>query len=203
MKKIPYQIIYEDDKIIIIYKNRDFLSIRTDDIKTRFNNIYFFLSCYLNKKKEKCYLVHRLDFETSGLMIFAKGKEICSTLVNQFENRMVRRYYEAVIKEKIDLNKEFEVVDKIDDKEAITYIKSINYINIGTALDIEIKTGRHNQIRKAISSLGYTLLGDKRYSKDVNKRMYLNAYKLEFEKNEYLNKNLFEVKPLWIKKGEN
>ena len=198
MKLSPYNIIYEDDSLIAVYKNKDVLTIKTDDIKTIHKNLYFYLSMYLSKKNEKCYLVHRLDYETSGIIIFAKKKEICTILAKQFENREVERYYEAVIAEKVDLKTIYNVIDNINNKEAITLIKANNYINIGTALDIEIKTGRHNQIRKAIASLNLTLLGDKRYSHNTNKRMYLNAYKLIFKEDERLSKIKFEIKPLWI-----
>ena len=200
MKIKPYETIFEDENIIVVYKNRDVLSTYTTDIKTKYKNLYFYVKSYLKNNNEECYIVHRLDFETSGVMIFAKNKFYKIYLQKCFENQKVERYYEAVIKEKIDLNKKFKVNNIIDNKEAITIIKSINYINIGTALDINILNGRHNQIRIAVNSLGYTLLGDKRFSKSFEKRLYLNSYKLKFETSEYLKVNEFEVNPLWIKR---
>jgi 23S rRNA-/tRNA-specific pseudouridylate synthase len=65
-------------------------------------------------------------------------------------------------------------------------------------LNINIETGRRNQIRIALYSLGYTLLGDKRYSNNENKRMYLNSYALVFPSNLGLKENEFITKPLWL-----
>lgn len=211
MKKCPYFILYEDEDIIVVYKERDVFSIPTDDVKTKKYNLYHYLSLYSSKKGEKIYLVHRLDFETSGIMIFAKSIKVEKILQREFENRLVVREYEAVIKEKIPLKEKFAVNMMLDTssktvkesncgKESITHIQSINYINIGTAMKINIKTGRRNQIRMAINKLGYTLIGDKRYSKDAAKRMYLNCFHLSF-KAEILKKRDFYIKPLWIKEG--
>ena len=210
-KIVPYTIVYEDNDIIVVNKSRDVLTIRTDDKKTFHYNLYYYLKMYLNKNNQELHIVHRLDYETSGLLVFAKNKEVKIKLQNAFKNHDVIRLYEAVIKERIDLDKEFIVDQKLLDKEdkviisdegkeAITKIKSVNYINIGTALEVNILTGRRNQIRIAIASLGYTLLGDKRYSNDINKRLYLNAYYLKLPDNIGLKKNEFKINPLWITK---
>lgn len=211
MKTSPYTILYEDDEIITVYKQRDVFSIHTDDKKTYHYNLYHYLSLYLRKKNEKVFIVHRLDYETSGVMVFAKKEEVKKKLQKCFLDRRVDRYYEAVIKEKIPLNESYdvrlflsddnkrvEISNEEEGKEAITKIKSINYIQIGTALKIKIETGRRNQIRLSIHQLGFTLLGDKRYSLDENKRMYLNSYALIFPSDIGLKKNAFVTKPLWI-----
>lgn len=207
--KAPYEIIYEDEQLIAVYKKRDVLTVQTEDKKTFHHNLFYYLKTYLGKKNEKCYLVQRLDFETSGVMVFAKTSEIQSILKKEFENRTVTRLYEAVVKEEIASSFSATVKMNIDDsshnviesnegKEAITSISYGNKIQIGTALKIEIFTGRRNQIRLAIKKLGYTLIGDKRYAKDENKRMYLNAYSLTFTTSKSLNQRHFEVKPLWL-----
>ena len=90
------------------------------------------------------------------------------------------------------------VKESNEGKEAITYIKANNYIQIGTALQIEIETGRRNQIRLALQSLNLTLIGDKRYAKHQAKRMYLNAYRLSFPKEANLKESDFKMKPLWL-----
>lgn len=210
MKKPPYYIVYEDSDIIVVYKEYNVLTIHTDDVKTRHYNLYHYLSLYLRKKNEKIFIVHRLDYETSGLIVFAKSLEIKKKLQELFTNRNVIRNYEAVIKEKVQLGysqriinylndeKEVKEVSSEEGKECITNIVAVNYINIGTALKINIESGRRNQIRIALKSQKLTLLGDKRYAKDINKRMYLNAYELILPLNE-LKETHFSVLPLWIK----
>ncbi len=217
MKTAPYVLLYEDDEILTVYKNRDVLSIRTKDKKTYSHNLYHYLHLYLEGKNERLYIVHRLDYETSGVMIFAKSESMKEKLQKCFEERKVTRCYEAVIKEKIPLHEKrkvrmylldkgngtkIESSDEEHGKEAITYIESMNYIQIGTALDIRIETGRRNQIRMALQHVGYTLLGDKRYAHDENKRMYLNSYGLIFPEELGLKKNRFIVEPLWIRKED-
>lgn len=217
MKATPYSIVYEDDEILTVYKNRDVLTIRTKDKKTFSHNLYHYLYLYLQKKGQRPFIVHRLDYETSGLLVFAKSEEMKEKLQKAFEERKVTREYEAVIKEMIPLNENFLVhmylcdgengrkvvkTTKEEGKEAITELYSTNYIQIGTALKIKIHTGRRNQIRLAIQELGYTLLGDKRYSSNENKRMYLNSYHLVFPNVIGLKKNEFYMPPLWVREDE-
>jgi len=209
--KCPYEILYEDESIIVVYKKRNVFTIRTTDKKTYAYNLYHYLKMYMWKKKEDLFIVHRLDYETSGILIFAKSYPMKEKLQKCFEERKVIRDYEAVIQERIPLNQSFHVeqyleergfkvfqTDKEHGKQAITDISSINYINIGTALKINISTGRKNQIRMAIHSLGFTLLGDKRFANSEAKRMYLNAYRLVFPAELGLKQPEFKVDPLWI-----
>jgi 23S rRNA pseudouridine1911/1915/1917 synthase len=209
--KAPYDLLYEDDDIIVVYKKRDVFSVSTTDPATFTHNLFQYLQWYANRKGQKVLVVHRLDYETSGVMIFAKKPEVKERLQKAFEARNVGRFYEAVIAEKIPLNEahhveqylleegpRVSVSDAEHGKLAITEIVSHNYIQIGTALAIEIKTGRHNQIRLALDSLHFTLLGDKRIAHNEAKRMYLNAYKLTFPPEVGLKKSEFEVAPLWL-----
>ncbi len=217
MKATPYSIVYEDDEILVVYKSRDVFTIRTNDKKTYAHNLYHYLYLYLQKKGERPFIVHRLDYETSGLLVFAKKESMKKKLQKAFEERKVLREYEAVIKERIPLHEEYTVkmylsdgtngrkvlkTSKEEGKEAITHLSSMNSIQIGTAMKIRIETGRRNQIRMAIHELRFTLLGDKRYSLDENKRMYLNSYHLAFPGELGLLKNDFFITPLWIKEEE-
>lgn len=203
-----YDILYEDEDIIVVYKHRDVFSVKTDDVKTYRTNLYYLLLSYCHKKNEKLFIVHRLDFETSGVMIFAKKNEICTKLRKYFASSSVVRLYEAVVRENVELNKEHEVrqflkIDRKveedeDGKESVTIYKAINPIQIGTALKIQILTGRKNQIRMALKKDGLTLIGDRRYSSDMAKRLYLNAYTLAFPEDIGLKMTLFKTDPLWI-----
>lgn len=208
--KCPYLILYEDEEILTVYKKRNVFTVATEDKKTFTHNLFHYLKLYVAKKKENLYLVHRLDYETSGILIFAKTIEMQRWLKKQFELRQVERDYEAVIEEKVPLGKEYmvrqylsegkkiEITGPEEGREAITKIETHNYIQIGTALKISLETGRRNQIRLAIHSLGFTLLGDNRYSHSQAKRMYLNAYKLSFPNDGSLKKSTFETAPLWL-----
>lgn len=211
MKTSPYHIVYEDEVILVVYKERNVFSVMTEDIKTKHQNLYFYLQCYTKRKHEKVFLCHRLDYETSGLMIFAKNENIAHLVRQSFEERKVERRYEAVVRESLrpdfhevveqslSENASFHVYeDQENGKHAITEITYSNAIQIGTALDIRIETGRKNQIRMAIHTLGLTLIGDRRYAKDEAKRMYLNAYSLSFPETLGLRQNVFSVSPLWI-----
>jgi len=211
--KCPYSIVYEDKDILVAYKKRDVLSVATNDKKTYTHNLFFYLRSYAKKNNETVYLVHRLDYETSGIIIFAKRPEIESILKKAFLNQEVTRDYEAVIKEDLPLTYKKHVEMKIEEegkkevksdspdaKLAVTDIEAINKIQIGTALHISIATGRHNQIRLALSSLGFSLLGDNRYGNTPAKRMYLNEYHLSFPHIEGLAQTDFITEPLWIKK---
>ena len=214
-KKSPYLLLYEDEEILVVYKERDVFSIRTKAKNTFAHNLYHYLYEYLSHKGEKLFIVHRLDFETSGVMIFAKSRDTQILLQKAFEEHKVTRLYEAVIQERIPLTREFtvkqylkevgfktEVSNPQEGKEAITHVKANNYIQIGTALSIKIDTGRHNQIRIALASKGYTLLGDKKYSHSEAKRLYLNAYSLSFPSELGLKRSTFETAPLWLEKEE-
>ena len=210
MKKCPYQILYEDENVLSVYKERNVFSVATEDIKTRYQNLFSYLKSYAKRKGENIYLVHRLDYETSGVMVFAKNQETQRYLKDCFETRSVIRLYEAVVKENVkedyhilfsQMIKEsasYKVKEDEKGKEAITEIYYGNKIQIGTALRIQIHTGRKNQIRLALHSLSLTLIGDKRYAKDTAKRMYLNSYALIFPKSDLLKESRFITPCLWL-----
>lgn len=204
-------IIYEDKEVIVINKKTNQLTIQTD--KKEENTLYHQVRLYLNKKKEKVFIVHRLDKDTSGIIIFAKNVIVKEKLQKEFENREVIRLYEARVKEKLDSNYSklvkqyllynpkcglsFVTKNKKLGKEAITKVDFDSYYQENTNLKIEIFTGRQNQIRVALKSLNLTLLGDKKYAFDKSNFMHLNAYYLEF-KNKILKKNIFEITPKFL-----
>ncbi len=208
----PFDIVYEDKDLIVVYKKSGMLSIATDD--GDMHNLYHYVREYVNRKKQKIFIVHRLDKSTSGLMIFAKSMEVKRMLQSAFEDRNVIRKYEAVVKENVPLDFEKKVVqylyfdhrsgkvfvtkDKRKGDEAITYVKAKNPVKMGTALDISIKTGRQNQIRIALHSLGLTLIGDKKYTLDDSDRMMLNAYELIFPETLRMRQHHFSLTPFWL-----
>lgn len=207
-----FEILYQDKDIIAVYKKSGLLTIGTD--KDPDHNLYHYVREYANLHRQKVFIVHRLDRDTSGIVLFAKTYELKEKIQKAFENREVERKYEAVVREKLPLNIEKKVVQYLfydkrsgrvfvtDDKrkglDAITYVKTNNLMNIGTALDIRIETGRQNQIRLALHSLHYTLIGDEKYAHDESKKMLLNEYSLKLPKYLPIKKHEFVMRPLWL-----
>ena len=88
-RTLPFDIVYEDRDIIVVYKKSGLLSIATDD--GDMHNLYHYVREYVNRKKQKIFIVHRLDKSTSGIMIFAKNMEVKKMLQSCFEERTVIR----------------------------------------------------------------------------------------------------------------
>lgn len=186
MKKL--KIIYEDKHLIVVYKRSGLLTISRDNKNDI--NLYDEVKSYLKKQnpKNKVFIVHRLDKDTSGLVLFAKSEYVKLSLQSNWED-VVRKYYAVV--EGIPLKKEdtlvnylyekknYEVVVSNKGKKAITEYKVLESKK-NSLLDIQIKTGRKNQIRVQLAYIGNPIVGDKAYG-HKNKRMYLEAYFLEFK----------------------
>lgn len=211
-KQLLFDILYQDDDIIAVTKKSGMLTIGT--WKDSEHNLYHYVREYANLHRQKVFIVHRLDKDTSGIVLFAKSYEMKEKIQKAFENREVIRKYEAVVRESLPLGIKKKVVQYLfydkrsgrvfvtDDKrkglDAITYVSVNNTLDIGTALDISIETGRQNQIRLALHSLHYTLIGDEKYAHDTAKKMFLNEYYLELPSYLHLRKNVFQTRPLWL-----
>ena len=186
-------------KLDIIFENKDFLVVNKpskiltiSDGKTT-NTLYHEASLYVKKqhKSNKIFIVHRLDKDTSGVIIFAKNPEVKKYLQANWLN-ITKRKYLAILEGKL-LPKKGEIKEYLkEDKThhvyasktgllALTNYEVLNYFHNNTLVDISIKTGRKNQIRVAFSNLGYPLIGDKKYGSTTNplNRLGLHAYKLE------------------------
>lgn len=211
--KRSFDILYEDDEIILVNKPSGLLMIATEKDPT--HNLYHYVREYLNNKRQRVFIVHRLDRETSGLVIFAKNIKMKEKLQECFFNQSVIRKYEAIVSETVDLNKTFHVEqylfyneksglvlptkDRKIGKLAITDLKSVQHKKAGTVFNIEIKTGRQNQIRLAFKSLNMTLIGDRKYANSTYARMMLNAYELIFPEQVKMKRHHFKMDPLWLK----
>ncbi len=188
MKKL--KIIYEDKYLIIINKPSGIYTISRDNSYDY--NLYDEVKNYVKKQnpKNKIFIVHRLDKDTSGLILFAKSEVVKRNLQNNWNN-VERKYYAVVcgkVKEKETSLKDYLYETKSLDvfvtnkrgKLAITNYKVIACNNKYTLLDVEIKTGRRNQIRVQLANRGYSILGDKKYGNTKYKKMMLEAYYLKF-----------------------
>jgi len=193
MKKDKLDIIYEDKSIIVINKPAHLLTVSTDNEKekTLFHQVMLYEK--RKNKNNKVFIVHRLDYETSGLVIFAKNIEIKKffqdnwksvtrkylAIVNgqvQKEKGVIKSYLKETKTNLVYINKKSK-----DGLLAITNYRKILVTNKYSLLEILIKTGRKNQIRVQLSDIGHPLLGDSKYGiKTKQKRMFLHAYYLKF-----------------------
>lgn len=190
-KKDKLDIIFEDKHILIVNKPSKKLTISTD--KEKYNTLYNEVYNYLHKKNQKCFIIHRLDKETSGLIIFAKSEKAKNIMQENWED-VIRKYY-AVVEGIITSNGKIESYlketktlytystnDKVNGKYALTFYNPINNNNAYTLLDVLIKTGRKNQIRVHMNDINHPIIGDKKYNSKKNPlgKLGLYAYYLEF-----------------------
>ena len=192
--KLPFQILFEDDHIIVVNKPSGLLTIATN--KERDRTLYHIVREYIVSKDRnaRIFVVHRLDKDTSGIVIFAKDEKTKKQLQDNWNEYVKLREYVAVVhghlkkdEDKIiqylmetKTNLVYPSRDK-SGKEAITNYKVISENENYSLLSINIETGRKNQIRVAFSILGNPIVGDKKYSdiKDKENRLYLHANRLK------------------------
>lgn len=202
-----FDILYEDDYIIVVNKPSGLLTISTTKEKDK--TLYRYVSSYLKDKNKnnKVFIVHRLDRETSGIVLFAKDEKT-KDLFQKDWNKLVdiRGYYalvHGVLEKKKDrlVNKLLEtktnlvyVTKKNDGKEAITNYKVEKENKLYSLLKINIETGRKNQIRVQLANINHPIVGDSKYGlKDGEKKLYLIANKIVLY-NPILKRNMkFEI----------
>lgn len=189
------RIVFEDDYLIVIEKRHGLLSIATDKItqKTAFN----ILSDYVKKKNPdyRIFVLHRLDRETSGLMMFSKNQDIKYKMQTSWEEIVVERKYYAVTEGVVQKDEEIISTYLTESKALIVYattkeegkIANTGYRVLrrsdkNTLLELELETGRKNQIRCHLNYIGYPIIGDKKYGAKTNPigRVALHAGVLAF-----------------------
>jgi len=208
-ENITLKIIYEDSDIIVINKPSGMVvhPAPGHENRTLVNALLFHckdLSGINDVLRPG--IVHRLDKDTSGLLIVAKTNKSHMKLVEMFQKREIKKYYKALVigkvipeKNKIESKIGRHKINRLKfssftnhGKIAITNYKVEKYYNNFTLLDINIETGRTHQIRVHFSEMGYPLVGDYLYGEKKNKksitkilmpfvnRTFLHAYKLTF-----------------------
>ncbi|MDE6175594.1 MAG: RluA family pseudouridine synthase, partial [Duncaniella sp.] len=188
------KLIYEDDDIIVVNKGYGLLSMGTDKIKE--GTAYNILREYLKWQdpRNKLFIVHRLDRDTSGLMVFAKSQEAKEKLQHNWNNMVIARKYLAVVEGKPDPeegevrsylaeNSRFEVysTDKPEEGQlAVTRYRTLRSRNGYSLMEVSLDTGRKNQIRVHMKDLGHPIAGDRRYGAKSSPihRMALHAQTL-------------------------
>lgn len=207
--KIDLEIIYEDDDLIAINKPNGLLSISNS--KEKEVTAFRLVSDYIKKDnpKAKLFVVHRLDQETSGVLLFSKKLKLKELLQNNWNDIVFLREYICVVKGKMEkkgnftsyltmnhFQKVYSTKNIEMGKLAITNYELIKYKNNLSLLRVKIDTGRRNQIRVHMSESGHPIVGDKKYGSQINPigRLALHASILSF-KDPRTNKN-FTLKAL-------
>ncbi len=193
MKKDKLDILYEDKSIIVINKPSHLLTISTDNEKekTLFHKVMLYEK--RKNKNNKVFIVHRLDKDTSGIIVFAKDEKVKYKLQNSWKKE-VKRGYVAIVNGKTkdkDILKSYLAetktllvysTDSKHGKLAITEYQKLKENKRMTLLKIKIKTGRKNQIRVQLNDNGNSIVGDKKYGEskfDPLRRLCLHANYLE------------------------
>ena len=187
-------IIYEDDNYIAFNKPSGILSVESD---TDNNSLYKYVSDYLTKKnkKNRPYLLHRIDKDTSGVIVFTKSIELHSKLKMHWNEDVSLREYYAVVYGKLDKKEDTiksylkENVNHLvystkdpNGKIAITNYKVVKENEDYSLLQIKIDTGRKNQIRVHMKDINHLVVGDTKYGKDPGplNRLCLHASSFSF-----------------------
>jgi len=190
------RVIFEDSDLIVVEKKEGLLSVTTG--RETETTAFLILKNYVKKSspRNKIYTVHRLDRETSGILVFAKNSDAQHILRDNWHEIVTRRIYVAVVEGKVTKEKdrivswltENEVSLKISSsntdnggKEAITNYRVIKSNEEYSLLEIELETGRKNQIRVHMESIGHPIAGDRKYGSTSSfGRLALHARILEF-----------------------
>ncbi|MDE6577056.1 MAG: RluA family pseudouridine synthase [Muribaculaceae bacterium] len=191
------QLVYEDDDVIVINKGYGLLSVGTQSHKKE-ETAYDILREYVKKQNpaNKLYVVHRLDRDTSGLMMFAKTEEAQETLRHNWNNMVLERLYVALlegsvkedtgfVKSRLMENSQFVVYSTQSPEEgklALTRFKVLKRANGLSLVEFSLDTGRKNQIRVHASEMGHPIMGDRKYGAKESRlnRLCLHARTLRF-----------------------
>ena len=198
-KKIRHNlpIIFENDELIVINKPSKLLSVPSDNEKG--STAFRMVNDYLQQKDKhnRAYIVHRIDEDTSGVLMFAKNEKIAHLLTDKdnWNNLITKRGYYAIVEgvmekpsgtiksylKKNAQNMMYSSKKPGDGQLAVTHYKVIKGNDKYTLLDIDIDSGRKNQIRVHMGDLGHHIIGDDKYGEPANpiKRLGLHAYCLE------------------------
>lgn len=186
------KIIYEDNNIIVIDKPTKILTISNDKEKEK--TLYREVSNYLKKENNKVFVIHRLDYDTSGVIMFAKNQRVQKLYQDNWNDLAKKREYTAIvegltnskghIESYLKMSKTLQVYSskKKDGLFAVTDYERIKYNDKYSLVKVLISTGRRNQIRCHMSDIGHPILGDNRYAKKKNDplgRLALHANRLE------------------------
>lgn len=197
-RKLPgIQIVFEDNDIIVINKEVGVLSMSTESRQD--DTAYSILSRYvkMQNRENKIYIVHRLDRDTSGIMMFAKNVKAKETMQANWQHAVEERTYIAVVEGCVE-QKTGTIESWLRESKAlivhssqtpgnglhaITHFKTLKSNKYFSLLAVELETGRKNQIRVHAQAIGHSVIGDKKYGSKQNPigRLGLHAQILAFK----------------------
>ncbi len=189
-------ILYEDDHLIVIDKHAGLLTIATDKEKDR--TAYTMLSSHvkLQNPANRIFIVHRLDRDTSGVMMFAKSEKVQSIMQSEWKERVKERTYIAVVEGKVE-EPEGKISSYIYESKslvmhssqnpekgelAVTRFRTLKSNSDFSLLEVNLETGKKNQIRIHMQEMGHSIAGDRKYGASGNPigRLGLHASVLAF-----------------------
>lgn len=189
-------IIYEDRDIVVVDKPPGLLTMGTDKEKSR--TAYFILTDYVRKgcarSRKRIFIVHRLDRDTSGILVFAKNEEAKLRLQGQWEE--TKKKYLAVVHGKFENSSEtittylaeneahnvYSTSDATKGKLSHTAYKVLKETKDFALLEVDLLTGRKHQIRVHLAGIGHPVVGDRKYGKgnEARTRLALHARSISF-----------------------
>jgi 23S rRNA pseudouridine1911/1915/1917 synthase len=190
------KILFEDEHIIVIDKDAGLLSIATANEKDK--TAFRILSDHLKNKSpgQKIFAIHRLDKDTSGVMMYAKNPDVRDALQDNWDTAVIDRIYVAVVEGTVEKesgriiswlkeNKNLVMYSSRipgDGQKAITSYKVVKKNKDYTLLELRLETGRKNQIRVHMKDMGHSVIGDVKYGSVSNpiRRLGLHALILSF-----------------------
>lgn len=192
-----FEILYEDADILVVDKPPKLLTMGTDREKSR--TAYFILTDYVRKgcarSRKRVFIVHRLDRETSGVIVFAKSHEAKLRLQEQWQD--TKKTYLAVVHGRCEKRTEtitsylaenkahvvYSTPDAKKGKLSRTAYRVLKQTGSFALLEIDLLTGRKNQIRVHLADCGHPVVGDRKYgnAKTAHKRLALHAMSISFK----------------------
>ena len=191
---LPFEILYEDEQLIAVNKPAGLLTVATDREKTR--TAYHMVTDYVKSRDMdgRIFVVHRLDRDTSGVLLFARTEEVKRAFQDGWTDRVLRRGYSAVVEGcpspargtvrsflvETATHLVFSGSPGPNAREAVTHYRTLKTGGGYALLDVAIDTGRKNQIRVHMKDLGHPVAGDRQYGAATNPlgRLCLHAGEL-------------------------
>ena len=191
----PLRLVHEDEDVLVVDKPSGLLTIATE--RERERTAYRLLRDWVATRSARAslFIVHRLDRETSGLIVFAKSVQAKQHLQAQFAARTAERVYVALVEGVVrqaegslisrlveDRTLRVRIAERGGGKEAITRYRVLEHRRGATLLELRLVTGRRAQIRAQLAAAGHPIAGDARYGgrTDPMRRLALHATRLAF-----------------------
>lgn len=194
--ELPFQVLHEDRDLVVIDKPAGLLSMGNE--KEKIHTAYRMVSDYVKAREPgtRIFIVHRLDRDTSGVLVFAKNEKMKRALQDNWDKLVQKRGYLAAVEGKLPEREGsvksflletathlvYSGVKGRDGKEALTHYRVIAENKGYTLAEVSIDTGRKNQIRVHMQDLGCPVAGDRQYGAQTDPmgRLGLHAHELRF-----------------------